>query len=126
MKPALILAAGAIITALGVAAGAFGAHALGDTLQPSDLEVYRTGVRYHLIHGLALLAVALVAVHGQNSLLRLASIAFIVGIVLFSGSLYTLVLSGHRWLGAITPLGGLLFLLGWVFLAIGGWRALNS
>ena len=79
MKPALVFLIGAIIMALGVAAGAFGAHALGNTVSASDLEVYRTGVRYHLVHGLAILATALLAVHGQSSMLRWAAIAFIVG-----------------------------------------------
>jgi uncharacterized membrane protein YgdD (TMEM256/DUF423 family) len=126
MKPAWLFLIGAVLMALGVGTGAFGAHALNDSVAASDLEVFRTGVRYHLVHGLAILSTALLAAHGQDDMLRLAAIAFIAGIVLFSGSLYTLVLTGQRWLGAITPLGGVLFLIGWVCLAIGGYRILSS
>jgi uncharacterized membrane protein YgdD (TMEM256/DUF423 family) len=125
MKPSLVFLLGALIMCAGVAAGAFGAHALGSTVEPADLDIYRTGVRYHLIHGLALLAVALVAAHGPHALLRVATITFIAGIVLFSGSLYTLVLTGERWLGAVTPFGGVLLMIGWICLAIAGFKVLK-
>jgi len=96
---------------LGVALGAFGAHGLRERLSPAMLEVYRTGVLYHLIHAVALLAVAL----GADRLARPRAVAalFTAGIALFSGSLYALSITGARALGMITPLGGLLFMAGW-------------
>jgi len=99
-----------------VALGAFGAHGLRERLSPSMLEVYRTGVLYHLIHAVALLAVAL----GADRLARPRAVAalFTAGIVVFSGSLYALALTGTRGLGAVTPVGGLLFMAGWVTLAL--------
>jgi uncharacterized membrane protein YgdD (TMEM256/DUF423 family) len=99
-----------------VALGAFGAHGLRDRLSPAMLEVYRTGVLYHLVHALALLAVAL----GSDRLARPRAVAalFTAGIALFSGSLYALALTEVRALGMITPAGGLLFMAGWVTLAI--------
>jgi uncharacterized membrane protein YgdD (TMEM256/DUF423 family) len=101
---------------VGVALGAFGAHGLRERLSPAMLEVYRTGVLYHLIHALALLAVAL----GADRLARPRAVAalFTAGIVIFSGSLYALALTGARGLGAVTPVGGLLFMAGWVTLAL--------
>jgi len=101
---------------VGVALGAFGAHGLRERLSPAMLEVYRTGVLYHLIHALALLAVAL----GADRLARPRAVAalFTAGIVVFSGSLYALALTGARGLGAVTPVGGLLFMAGWVTLAL--------
>jgi uncharacterized membrane protein YgdD (TMEM256/DUF423 family) len=101
---------------VGVALGAFGAHGLRERLSPAMLEVYRTGVLYHLIHAVALLAVAL----GADRLARPQAVAilFSAGIVLFSGSLYALSITGARVLGMITPLGGLLFMAGWATLAI--------
>ena len=101
---------------LGVALGAFGAHGLRDRLAPGMLEVYKTGVLYHLLHAVALLAVAL----GAERLARPRAIAtlFTAGVVIFSGSLYALALTGVGTLGAITPIGGLLLMAGWVTLAI--------
>jgi uncharacterized membrane protein YgdD (TMEM256/DUF423 family) len=101
---------------IGVALGAFGAHGLRERLSPPMLEVYRTGVLYHLIHAVALLAVAL----GADRLARPRAVAalFTAGIVVFSGSLYALALTGTRALGAVTPVGGLLFMAGWVTLAL--------
>ncbi len=102
-----------ITGALGVACGAFGAHAL-QGLVTSDklLQTWEVAARYHLIHALALLAVAL---HPKSA--NLAGGLFLAGILLFSGSLYTMTLTGHSWLGAITPLGGICFILGWLALA---------
>lgn len=108
---------------LGVAAGAFGAHALRASLTPADLEIFETGVRYQLVHALALLAAAWVATRWPGSAATASGWLFTVGIVVFSGSLYLLVLSGQRWLGAVTPLGGLAFLAGWFAL---GWAALRG
>lgn len=110
---------GAVINLLGVAAGAFGAHALRARLSPDMLAVFETGVRYQMYHGFAMLIVALAIGHfGAARLLHLSGWSFIGGVVIFSGSLYALALTDVRILGAITPIGGLLFLLGWVCLAV--------
>ncbi|MDX1662731.1 MAG: DUF423 domain-containing protein [Candidatus Promineifilaceae bacterium] len=103
---------------LGVAAGAFGAHGLSSYFADyPDLEAtYDTAVRYHMIHALALLFVALLAREWAGSLTTWAGYLFVAGIFIFSGSLYLLVLTRIRWLGAITPFGGLAFLAGWVLL----------
>lgn len=110
---------GAISAFLAVAAGAFGAHALRARLAPDMLAVFETGARYQMYHALALFAVAWASNHWAGSPVRVAGWLFIGGTVLFSGSLYLLSLTGTRWLGAITPFGGLLFLCGWASLAIG-------
>jgi uncharacterized membrane protein YgdD (TMEM256/DUF423 family) len=101
---------------LGVALGAFGAHGLRERLAPGMLDVYKTGVLYHLLHAVALLAIAL----GAERLARPRAVAtlFTAGVVIFSGSLYALALTGVGMLGAITPIGGLLLMAGWVTLAI--------
>jgi uncharacterized membrane protein YgdD (TMEM256/DUF423 family) len=115
------IAIGALNAALAVAAGAFAAHGLRDRLDARALEVFETGARYHMYHALALIAAGVVA----SSLARGAQTAgwlFQIGIVLFSGSLYALALTGVRGLGAITPLGGLAFLAGWLWLAWAAWR----
>ncbi len=115
------IAIGALNAALAVAAGAFAAHGLRDRLDARALEVFETGARYHMYHALALIAAGVVA----SSAVRGAQIAgwiFQVGIVLFSGSLYALALTGAKGLGAITPLGGLAFLAGWLWLAWAAWR----
>jgi uncharacterized membrane protein YgdD (TMEM256/DUF423 family) len=111
--------AGALSAFIAVAAGAFGAHALRARLAPDLLVVFETGARYQMYHALALLAVAWAANHWPGTPLRVAGWLFIGGTLLFSGSLYLLALTGVRWLGAVTPLGGLLFLAGWAALAIG-------
>ena len=109
---------GSLVMLLGVALGAFGAHGLKDTLTPEGKQVYQTAVLYHLIHGLALLAVGWLAIlKPTEPLVRGAGWAFAVGILLFSGSLYALAITGIRKLGMITPLGGLAFLAGWLLLA---------
>lgn len=112
---------GAILAALGVTAGAFGAHGLKGRLTPEMLAVFETGVRYHLIHALALLAVAWAATRWESRAIPAAGWLFVAGILLFSGSLYILTLSGIRGLGVITPFGGVAFVLGWVLLAWGAW-----
>jgi len=108
----------AIVMAFGVALGAFGAHGLKPRLMPDMLAIYETGVRYHLVHGLALFVVAWLAGEDQTRSPRLAGILFAVGILLFSGSLYLLALTGIRALGAITPLGGLAWIAGWTIVAL--------
>ena len=102
---------------LAVAAGAFGAHALKARLDPAMLAVFETGVRYHLIHSLAMLAAAWAVDRTGRKLAATAGWLFLAGTVVFSGSLYGLALSGIGVLGAITPLGGLCFLAGWACLA---------
>ena len=114
MNPArLFLLFGAGYGLLGVAFGAFGAHALRSRLSPEMLAVYHTGVEYQFYHALALLAVGLLALQRCPPGLPLAGWCFAIGVLLFSGSLYVLALTGTRWFGAITPFGGLLFLVGW-------------
>ena len=104
---------GALAAFLGVALGAFGALAVRARLSPQSLEVFETGVRYQMYHAFALLIVALALVRLDGWIVRSAGGLFTVGIVLFSGSLYVVALSGIRAFGAITPVGGLAFLAGW-------------
>ena len=120
--PRLWLVLGALSAGIAVAAGAFGAHALRARLSPADLATFETGARYQMYHALALLAVAWVAFRTPSGAVQLAGWCFVAGTVLFSGSLYLLTLTGTRWLGAITPLGGVAFLVGWVALAVAGFR----
>lgn len=103
--------------------GAFGTHALKGTLDPAHLSIFQTGVQYQFYHALALLLTALLLFHIRNRWLIASGIAFICGIILFSGSLYILSLSGIKWLGIITPLGGLSFLIAWGLLFIGVYKA---
>ncbi len=115
---------GAINGFLAVALGAFGAHALRDRLTVGMLEVYKTGVQYHMGHALALLLVGLLADRWRdNGILRASGWLFAVGIVLFSGSLYALAITDVHILGAITPLGGLCFLSGWLLLTAAAARS---
>ncbi|MDJ0877085.1 MAG: DUF423 domain-containing protein [Halieaceae bacterium] len=114
-SPFLGIAAGSGL--LAVALGAFGAHALRAQLDARSMGIFETAVEYHFAHTLALLAVALLGrVASAPRLLHWAGLAFTVGLVLFSGSLYLLSTTGIRWLGAITPLGGLSFIAGWSLL----------
>lgn len=119
----LFFALGAVFGGLGVVLGAFGAHALRSTLSPDDLATFEIGVRYQMYHALALLAVAWASTRWESGVVIAAGWAFVVGIVVFSGSLYTLVLTGQRWLGAVTPVGGVAFIVGWALLA---WTALRA
>jgi len=110
---------------LAVGLGAFGAHALRDRLSADMLQVFQTGVSYHMYHALALLGVGILLARFStdgSTWLTAAGWLFIAGAVLFSGSLYLLALTGTTWLGAITPLGGVAFLAGWLALAVGVWR----
>ena len=109
-----ILAA-ALLGALGVTLGAFGAHGLQTKLSAEQLESWDTAVRYHLIHGVALLALTLYGAQSGQSI-QLSGWLFSLGILLFSGSIYLLVLTGQRWLGPVTPLGGLCLIAGWLSL----------
>lgn len=103
---------------LGVALGAFGAHGLKSRLSPDMLTIWQTGVLYHLIHAVALLGLGVLAQRGSGSAVSVAGWAFTAGILVFSGSLYALALSGVRVLGAITPIGGVAFLVGWGALVV--------
>lgn len=113
-----LIAVGAINAALAVAAGAFGAHGLKDRLDARALEVFETAVRYHMYHALALVLCGIIATKGATT----AGWILQAGIVIFCGSLYALALTGVKGLGAITPIGGLAFLVGWVYLAWTSWR----
>jgi len=113
---------GALSAFLAVAAGAFGAHALRARIAPAMLLVFETGARYQMYHALALLAVAWAITRWPGRLTAAAGWCFVGGTVLFSGSLYAMALTGHRALGAITPLGGLAFLSGWLCLALAARR----
>ena len=117
------LAIAALNGLISVAAGAFGAHGLRDKLSARHLEVFETAARYQMYHALALLAVALLASRGATSLLNASGTCFLVGIIIFSGSLYALALSGVDKLGMITPIGGLAMMAGWALLAWAGLRA---
>lgn len=118
----LLLTLAGLIGGLGVAAGAFGAHALRMRLAPRDLEIFETAVRYQLYHALALVAAAWVADRWPSPLANAAGGLFVAGIVVFSGSLYLLVLTNTRWLGAVTPIGGVAFIAGWFCLALAAQR----
>ena len=122
--PKTFLILGAINAFLCVAIGAFGAHGLKEKLSADMLAVYQTAVQYHFYHALGLVAVGLVLLHFPESRpVAWSGWTMLAGIVLFSGSLYVLSLTGVRWLGAITPLGGVAFLLAWALLAYGVWDA---
>src|SRR5690349_22498649 len=122
MTPRLALVAASLLMALAVALGAFGAHALKARLSPEMLAVWQTGVMYHAWHALALLALGLLMLHVPGSApLRYAAWLFVAGIVFFAGSLYLLALGAPRWVGAITPLGGIAFIGGWIAVAVGVW-----
>ena len=108
---------GSILAGIAVGLGAFGAHGLRGILSPEDLVTFETGVRYQMYHALALLGVAWAVTQWETVILEWTGWLFVLGILVFSGSLYILVLTGQRWLGAVTPLGGLAFILGWILLA---------
>ncbi|MFA6151211.1 MAG: DUF423 domain-containing protein [Chitinophagaceae bacterium] len=118
-KPALIL--GFIFAALGVIIGAFAAHGLKPMMELSQQQTFETGVRYHMYHSFALIIVGLLSAHISNNNINLATLFFTLGIICFSGSLYALSimqmngLVGLKGVGIITPIGGLFFILGWVF-----------
>ncbi len=103
-----------------VALGAFGAHALQERLSEADLAIFETAVRYQLVHAVALLALA--GLEGRGYAVATAAWSFTAGVLIFSGSLYLLVLTGQRWMGAITPIGGVAMLIGWGALAWSAFR----
>jgi len=116
-------AAGAFTLAVGVALGAFGAHGLRSRVGPDLLAVWETAVRYHLVHGLGLLAVGWAAARWPGMLVPIAGWLFVSGIAIFGGTLYAMVLTGQRWLGAITPIGGACLIAGWLLLGWAAWAA---
>lgn len=119
----LFFTLGAVFAGLAVVFGAFGAHALRASLSPDDLATFEIGVRYQMYHALALMGVAWATTQWESGALPVAGWAFVAGIMIFSGSLYTLVLTGQRWLGAVTPIGGVAFIVGWAIVA---WTALRA
>ena len=121
----LFFGLGAASAAVAVAAGAFGAHALRARLPPASLAVFETGARYQMYHALALFAVVWALSRWPGQLPVWAGWLFVAGTVLFSGSLYILALTGIRWWGAVTPLGGVAFLAGWICLAASAGKAVG-
>lgn len=110
---------GSVGMLLAVVMGAFGAHGLKKTLAPDLMAIFETAVHYHIYHALGLLIVGMLALHlPATAYLRWSGILMTGGLLLFSGSLYALSLSGHRWLGAITPIGGIAFVAAWLLLAV--------
>lgn len=124
MQPTPTARLAAVLGGLAVALGAFAAHAMKDHFDAALLQTFETGVRYQMYHALALGLCAALGFAGRDA--RAAARWFLLGIVLFSGSLYALVLSDLRWLGAVTPFGGVAFLIGWVMLARGAGRQLTA
>lgn len=112
-----IFAFGSILVGLGVALGAFGAHALKASLSPQFLATFETGVRYQMYHGLGLLVLSWAIGRWPERHLAPAAVLLIAGTIVFSGSLYLLVLTGIRWFGAVTPLGGVALIAGWSLVA---------
>lgn len=115
MSKTIIMTA-SILLALAVAVGAFGAHGLKAHLSEAMLQTFKTGVEYHFYHALGLLLIGVISVSIPSNLLNWSAIFLFAGIILFSGSLYVLAITGIKWLGAITPFGGISFIAGWVLL----------
>ena len=118
MNGSLLLSLGAVSGAISVMLGAFGAHALKARLSADALSAFQTAVQYQMVHSFALIAVGFWLLrHPEDALSRYAALAFCFGIFFFSGSLYGLTLGGPRWLGPVTPIGGMLFIAGWLLFA---------
>jgi len=114
----LIIAFGAINAFLAVGAGAFGAHGLKNILTPEYLAVFKTAADYQLIHGVGLILIGILSKDFASQYINASAVFMSIGIILFCGSLYVLTLSGTKWLGIITPIGGLCFLIAWLTLAL--------
>jgi len=121
MSKTIIMTA-AVLLAVAVAVGAFGAHALKSRITEDLMQVYKTGVEYHFYHALGLLLVGILSIYRPSGLLNWSALFLVMGIVLFSGSLYAMAVTGIKWLGAITPFGGLSFIAGWVLLFVAVWK----
>ncbi|MDP6152605.1 MAG: DUF423 domain-containing protein [Phycisphaeraceae bacterium] len=111
---------GSVFGMTAILAGTFGAHGLEQTVTPALLETFDTGVRYHMYHALALIGVAWACEHFGGKLPVAAGWLFVIGIIVFAGSLYLLAITGARWLGMITPIGGVAFVVGWLLLIVAG------
>ena len=118
----MFLVIGALSGAAAVVAGAFGAHAIAESVTPERLATFKTGAQYQLIHSLALLLAGIIVERTPSKAVQWCGWLFLAGIVLFPGSLYALVLADIPALGVITPIGGLAFILGWLLLAWGAWK----
>ena len=114
MKSWIVL--GAFLAALAVILGAFGSHLLKIRLSSEDLAIFETGVRYHMYHALGLVMIGILGFHYPSNIIQLPAILFLIGIIIFSGTLYLILLTGLRWFGAITPIGGTALIAGWVVL----------
>ena len=123
MSSSRVLAVAGVLLALATVLGAFGAHALKAQLAPDRLQVYETAVRYHFFHALGLLGIGLTLRFVDTGLVRWAALLVLVGVVLFSGSLYALTFGAPRIFGPVTPLGGLALIAGWTSYAVGLWRS---
>lgn len=125
IKLSLVFAA--LSGGLGVALGAFGAHALRGSVEPRLMESFQTAVQYQMIHALALLLIAILMQQlGRSLAFEIAAVGMMLGILLFSGSLYGLVLTEMRWLGPVTPVGGICFLVAWTALLVGSLRLVET
>ena len=113
-----ILMLASLLLALAVLLGAFGAHGLKSHLSGEMMQIYKTGIEYHFYHALGLLLVGILAVYAPSLYLKWAAIFLTAGIILFSGSLYTMSVTGIKWLGVITPVGGISFIAGWILVFI--------
>ena len=121
MKTWLII--GAIFVGLAILFGSFGAHGLKAKVSAADLVTFEKGIRYQMYHALGLLILGGIGFHISHDLIQIPAYLFIAGIIIFSGSLYFLVLTNTRWLGAITPIGGVCFIVGWFLLAYNLYRS---
>ena len=107
---------GSVLAALAVSIGAFGAHGLKSKVSSEDLVIFETGVRYQMYHSQGLILIGILGIHYPSNIIQLPAILFLIGIVIFSGTLYLIPLTGLRWFGAITPIGGTALIAGWVVL----------
>jgi uncharacterized membrane protein YgdD (TMEM256/DUF423 family) len=117
-----LMIAAALAGLTGVLAGTFAAHGLREHLPPDRLAIFHTGVQYHLVHAMAVVGVAVAARTGLR-LVMVAGWAMLTGMMIFSGSLYLLAVTGQRWLGMVTPVGGVCFIVAWALLALAAWRS---
>ena len=113
---------GSFMAGLSVLIGAFGAHGLKSKLTPMDLEIFETGVKYQMYHSLGLILIGIIGFHFKNDILTTPVFLLFSGTIIFSGSLYILVLTNLRWFGAITPIGGICLALGWMLLSFNLFR----
>jgi len=107
---------GSVLAALAVSIGAFGAHGLKSKVSSEDLVIFETGVRYQMYHSLGLILIGILGFHYPLNIIQLPAILFLIGIIIFSGTLYLIPLTGLRWFGAITPIGGTALIAGWIVL----------